>query len=86
MTLPALQQGKGNRREGGRTPLLSFRSEKQERHRLCLAKAPLIFCHWVECELQNLIIEKEWTSSQSSAALCYNTQIACILKGCRRIV
>lgn len=59
VTLPALQQGKGNRCEGGRTPLFSFRNEKQPRHSLCLAKAPLIFCHLVECELQNLIIEKE---------------------------
>lgn len=58
VTLPALQQGKGNRHEGGRTLLLSFRSEKQERHRLCLAKAPLVFCHQAECELQHLIIGK----------------------------
>ena len=84
VTLPALRQGKGNRREGGRALLLSFRNERQARCWLRLVRAPLVFCHLVECEPQNLIIGNKWTSTETSAVLCCNNKKSYILKGYTR--
>ncbi|KAG7503705.1 hypothetical protein JOB18_043494 [Solea senegalensis] len=60
VTLRALQRGRGNRHEGGR----------------CCTHTSLIRSHLMECELQKLVIEKEWTC----ALLCSNIRKACRLK------